>query len=318
MQVSAPLLWVMPYVLLFIAPAAQTAAQPRSQPARQAQKAEPTHKDVRYGPFSRNVLDFWQAPSEKPAPLVVYIHGGGFRGGSKESLNARDLGGLLEAGISVAAIHYRLLDQAKLPAAHEDGRRALQFLRSKASDWNVDQNRIGAFGGSAGAQICMWLAFHDDMADPRSEDAVSRESTRLACVATTGGQTSMDFEWWKRWIPGYERPHRNPEEYFGTVQGEDLEKLIADISALSLVSKDDPPIFMSYRMAPDDPVPADAGAAQGWKMHHVIFGIKLKEKMDALGVEADLRYPGVRSVYQSIPHFFRIKLQGKPGTETDN
>lgn len=82
---------------------------------------------------------------------------------------------------------------------------------------------------------------------------------------------------------------------------------MSEIAALSLISADDPPIFMSYAMAPDDPVPVGE-RAQNWKVHHVVFGIKLKEKMDELGVEADLKYPRASSTYQSIPHFFKVKL----------
>ncbi|MCI0423480.1 MAG: alpha/beta hydrolase fold domain-containing protein, partial [Acidobacteria bacterium] len=80
----------------------------------------PTHKNVPYGAHERNALDFWQAKSDKPAPLVVFIHGGGFTGGSKDQINANILNELLEAGISVAAMHYRLLKDVPLPAAHQD------------------------------------------------------------------------------------------------------------------------------------------------------------------------------------------------------
>lgn len=271
-------------------------------------KPRPTSADVKYGPDERNVLDFWKAESAEPAPLVVYIHGGGFRGGSKGSLNAGILRELLEAGISVAAVEYRLVGTAKLPAAHHDCRRALQFLRSKAEEWNIDKQRVGAFGGSAGAQLCMWLAFHDEMARPDSGNPLERESSRLACVATNGGQTTMDLAWWKKWIPGYDRPHRPRSDYFGEKTDEEVREVVAEISALNLISKDDPPIHMSYGMAPDALVPDDDRRARGWKVHHVMFGVKLKEKMDALGVEADLKYPGAETTYRSIPEFFRRKL----------
>lgn len=274
-------------------------------------KPEPTHRNVAYGPHERNVLDVWLAESARRAPLVVYIHGGGFRGGNKESLRADTLRELLDAGISVAAINYRLISDKRLPAAHFDSRRALQFLRSKAEEWNIDKTRVGAFGGSAGAQLCMWLAFHDEMADPASTDPVERESTRLACVAANGGQTTMDFDWWKKWIPGYEKPHRDPFEAFEATTQQQLRELIAEVSALSLITADDPPIHMSYGMAPDDPVPADPQRARGWKVHHVMFGVKLKEKMDALGVEADLKYRGASSTYTSVAHFLKTKLAKK-------
>lgn len=295
-------------LLVFIGLLSTFAGQTLGQPDR-GTKPAPTHSDVRYGPHERNVLDFWQAKSATSAPLVIYIHGGGFRGGSKESLSATVLRALQDAGISVAAIHYRLVHQAKLPAAHHDARRALQFLRFKADDWNIDKNRVGAFGGSAGAQLCMWLAFHDEMAKPASEDPIERESTRLACVATTGGQTTMDMDWWRKWIPGYTAPHRDLNELFDATNSEKLRELVADISALSLISADDTSIFMTYAMAPGDPIPAEARQAKGWKVHHVMFGVKLKEKMDQLGLEADLKYPGATTTYNSIPHYFIAKLK---------
>ncbi len=274
-------------------------------------KPAPTHKNVSYGKHERNVLDFWQAKSDKPTPLVVFIHGGGFRAGSKDQISASTLKELLDAGISVAAINYRLVQQSPLPAAHDDAHLALQFLRSKAKDWDLDKTRIGAFGGSAGAQLCMYLAFHDDLADPKSTELVERESTRLTCVAATGGQTTMDFDWWTKNIPGYDKSHRDPLETFGAKTKEEYLAKAKDVSALSLISKDDPPIFMSYGMAPGDPAPKGPKMARTWKVHHVVFGVKLKEEMDKLGIEADLKYPGAKTRYASIPAFFKAKLRGE-------
>ena len=269
----------------------------------QSERPAPTHATVAYGEHARHVLDFYQAKSDGPAPLVVYIHGGGFRNGSKDQIDAGTLGRLLEAGISVAAINYRYVTIAPLPAAFHDSRRALQFLRSKAAAWNIDRERVGAFGGSAGAQICMWLGFHDDMAEPGSADPIARESTRLIAVATSGGQTTMDLDLWFTFIPGYTEYHRPPSEYFGTSVPSKWKSVAKEISALDLISADDPPIHMSYRMAPDAPVPEGSGA-EGWKVHHVMFGFKLQEKMDALGLEADLQYPGATPRYRSISDFF--------------
>jgi len=279
--------------------------------ARGSGRIQPTYADVKYGPHEQNAIDFYQAESDEPAPLVLFIHGGGFRNGSKRAVNQATLQELLDAGISVAAVEYRFISHAPLPAAHKDCLRALQFIRSKAGQWNIDKTRVGAFGGSAGAQLCMWLAFHDEMADPSSSDPLRRESSRLTCVATNGGQTTMDFNWWMKWIPGYDKPHRERGEAFGDITDEEFDKIIEDISALSLISADDPPIFMSYGMKPDDPIPTDNAKAQNWKVHHVMFGIKLKEVMDKLGVEADLKYPGAKTIYASTAEFFITKLQPK-------
>jgi len=280
-----------------------------AQANRNGGKPTPTQAEVAYGPHPRNVLDFWRAESSSPAPLAVFIHGGGFVGGSKEALDARTLRELLKAGISVAALHYRFVTQSPLPAAHHDCRRALQFLRSKSEEWNIDKTRVGAFGGSAGAQVSMYLAFHDEMADPQSDDPVERESTRLTCVATTGGQTTLDLSWWREHIPGYEEPHRDPKLVFGAIARDEYLKRVSQLSALTLVSKDDPPIFMVYAMKPDSRIPDEPKRAINWKVHHVAFGAALKEKMDALGIEADLAYPGSTTNYNSIPEFFIAKLK---------
>jgi hypothetical protein len=280
----------------------------RSPAQPHLERAAPTHADVSYGPHERNVLDFWQAAVDRPTPLVVYIHGGGFRGGSKDSLGGPKIQEFLDSGISVAALHYRLLAQGVLPAAHHDCRRAIQFLRSKARQWNLDPARFGAFGGSAGAQICMYLAFHDDMANPNSQNELERQSTRLRCVATRGGQTTLDIGWWIHHIPGYERPHRDVSEFFGRVSDDDRDLIIRDISALSLLTQDDPPIYMQYGMAPDDPEPQDPGRIQNWRVHHVNFGVALLRKAKELGVPAYLNYPGARVSIASDVDFFREQL----------
>ena len=287
---------------------------------------EPSFGNVKYGEDERNVFDIWLADSETPAPLAVYIHGGGFKSGSKEKLKTETLAALLDAGISVAAINYRFVTTDPLPTAHHDAKRAIQFMRSKADEWNIDTNRVAAFGGSAGAQICMWLAYSDDMADATSDDPVERESTRLLCVATAGGQTSAERDFYiENILPllgenvpvevlvksfnGENDPEKIRMKMWGADTLEEVNKTTKQCSALRLISPDDPPIFMSYGMAPDAKKPSgDKNRVRGWLIHHVIFGTKLKEKADELGVEADLSYPGSGSKYSSDVAFFRDKL----------
>jgi pimeloyl-ACP methyl ester carboxylesterase len=274
-------------------------------------KPAPTEAKVRYGTHERNLLDFWQARGEAPAPLAIFIHGGGFRTGSKENLPAEALDRLLAAGISVAAINYRFRVDAPLPGAHHDARRALQFLRSQAGRLKIDKSRVGAFGGSAGAQIAMYLAFHDDLAQKESSDPVERESTRLTCVGTSAGQTTMDVGWWIENIPAYDRPHQNFPERFGLSDQKAYHAVVADTSALPLISADDPPIYMTYSMSPDDPAPEEKKLL-GWQIHHVQFGVALKKKMDALGVESHLVYPGLPDrQYPGITEFLISKLTGR-------
>ena len=136
---------------------------------------------------------------------MFVIHGGGWRGGSKELVHKFvDVKTLLDAEISVAAINYRYVTQAgdttppvKVPV--HDAARALQFIRTKSKEWNIDKQYIGATGGSAGACSSLWLAFHNDLADPSSNDPVARESSRLYCAAVQGAQTSLDPKQMKEW-----------------------------------------------------------------------------------------------------------------------
>jgi acetyl esterase/lipase len=272
-----------------------------------AARLTPTVADFAYGDHVRHVLDFYRAPSLEPTPLVLYIHGGGFTRGDKRSVNQPTLKALLAAGISVAAINYRLAGQVPLPAAHEDAQRAVQTLRAKAAEWNIDKDQVGAFGGSAGAQLCMWLAYNDDQAIPSSDDPIARESTRLAYVAPLNGQSTNDFDWWLENLPGYDELHRDPAEIFGTSEKAEQAAIAAKISVIGLVSADDPPTFMRYGMAPGDPIP-DGDRAQGWKVHHVNFGLALQAKLDAVGVENVLHYPGADSAYSTAADFFISKF----------
>src|SRR5262245_36042753 len=124
--------------------------------AQFASRPSPDFDDVSYGRFTENVLDLWKAKTQQPSPVVVFIHGGGFRRGDKRDVPNPLLVGLLNRGVSVASINYRLTDVASFPAPMLDGARAVQFLRSKASEWGLYPDRIGASGTSAGAGISLW------------------------------------------------------------------------------------------------------------------------------------------------------------------
>ena len=286
----------------------------------------PTHANMKYGKHERNVFDLWLAESKKPTPLAIYIHGGGFISGNKEKVSQQVVKQLLDAGISVASINYRYLSiDTPLPTSHHDARRALQFMRSKAKEWNIDKSRVAAFGGSAGAQICMWLAYSDEMAKPKSKDPIERESTRLTCVATMGGQTTNEIEFWKEMITGLMgseidteglvRPLGglvDPEKVrmatWGSKTLDKANKKAARHSALNLVSEDDPPIFMSYGMAPSAKPPENKTRLRGWFIHHVNLGIALKEKADVLKLESHLKYPGADLKYPTQNEFLIDKL----------
>jgi hypothetical protein len=250
-------------------------------------------RNIAYGDHERNVMDLWLVDSEKPAPLVLYIHGGGFQQGDKSSLGLRQLNAYLDAGFSVAAVNYRLTNTAPAPAAYYDCARALQFLRYHANKWNLDKELIASTGGSAGAGISMWLAFHDDLADPENSDPVARESTRLICVAMTNGQPSYDPRFAEK--AGIPRPNFERHSFFLpfydiTMKEKDTPLAYHRYKAaapVSYLSPDDPPVFLEYTFTNEK---VTGKTTLSHIVHHPKLGIALKEKCDSLNIECIIQY----------------------------
>jgi len=298
--------------LLLAAPSQGLAAAAAATPpaGKTSGRPAPTFANVRYGDHERHVLDFWQAKSVRPTPVLFFIHGGGWVGADKSIVAG--VPAYLAAGISVVSINYRFIQHALAAGVTppvqwplHDAARALQFVRSKAKEWNIDKERIGASGGSAGACSSLWLAFHSDMADPQSRDPIARESTRLWCAAVNGAQTTLDpkqmFEWtpnsrygghafgfWPEGkLPGSGTSRR--DAYFAEFLAarERILPWIMEYSPMAHVTADDPPVYLHYSKEP----PA-IGQAQKDPTHSPNFGVKLREKLREVGVECELVYPG--------------------------
>jgi len=272
---------------------------------------QPSQSEIRYGKHERNVLDFWKAESISPTPVAFVIHGGGWKGGSKERLDRfADPIALLQAGISVVAINYRYVTSDESPpvkAPLHDAARALQFVRSKAKEWNINKNRIGAAGGSAGACSSLWLAFHDDLADPKNKDPILRESSRLQCAAVTGAQTTLDPKQMKEWTPnskyGGHAFGLHPFDAFLKNRNE-IMPWIKEYSPFANVTEDDPPIFLQYKSPPA------LGQVQKDPTHTSNFGVKLQEHCIAKGVKCELYYPnGPKTTHTDTTAFLISQLK---------
>ncbi|RFC48843.1 MAG: Acetyl esterase/lipase [Verrucomicrobia bacterium] len=294
---------------LFLAAPWTGAQTPPPSPAKPVEPAiPPTLANLPYGADPSQVIDFYRAQSASPTPLVVFIHGGGWVNGSKSSVP--NLKAYLDADISVASVEYRFLQKAMAAGVHppviwplNDAARAVQFIRSKAGEWNIDKSRVAASGGSAGACSSLWLAFHDDLADPASADPVSRESTRLFAAAVTGAQTSLDPLQLKQWTPN----SRYGGHAFGLFDPADLkvrdtrfaefldkrEALLPEIrkySPIEHVTPDDPPVYLEYSAAPA------LGQEQTDPTHTANYGVGLQEKCRSVGTLCILQYPGATGV----------------------
>lgn len=296
---------------------AGTAAKP-AEPAG----PKPTFANVPYGDDPAQVMDFYKCESATPTPLVFYIHGGGWMGGSKDRVGA--IPTYFAEGISVVSIEYRFVSKAtaagiKPPVQWplHDAARALQFVRSKAKEWNIDKPRIAATGGSAGACSSLWLAFHDDMADPKSADPVARESTRLLCAAVVGAQTSLDPKQMKEWMPnskygghafGFATDvQKKISQFDAFLAGRDtILPWIKEYSPYELVTSDDPAVHLYYG------APPAMGQETKDPTHSANFGLGLQEKCKSVGVDCVLSYPGAEGIEFPLTHEYLIaKLKAK-------
>ena len=287
----------------------------------------PTLRDIRYGEHPKQTIDFYKANSDRPTPLVVFIHGGGWTAGTKS--NVAGLAQFLDSGISVASVEYRFIQDAMelgiqppVRAPLYDAARAIQLLRSRAGELNFDKKRVAYMGGSAGACTSLWLALHDDLADPSSSDPISRESTRPMLIAVTAPQTSLDPLQTRSWIPnmgygghafGFRAEGRTrPQEF--QMSYDAREKILAwihEYSPYEHASADDPPIYMDY---PNQKEPVVPGTNQKDPTHSAILGLKMAERLTEVGVEVHLNYPERPASIKSAQEFVLDRLATSRGT----
>jgi acetyl esterase/lipase len=201
----------------------------------------------------------------------------------------------------------------------EDAARAVQFLRSKAGEWNIDKTRVGATGGSAGACSSLWLAFHDDMARPGSPDPIARESTRLTAAAVSGAQTSLDPAQLREWIPNMRYGgHAFGFSGEGNARDSQFQKFldrraevadwIKEYSPYAHAGPGDPPVFLDYPAQDKPPV---KGEEQKDPTHTAVLGLLLEERLKAASDEVHLAYPGhVDPAFADCTAFLIAKLKG--------
>jgi len=238
-----------------------------------AQALAPTHKDVAYDDkHEAQKLDVYLARSDKPTPVMVYIHGGGWRAGSKNRIPAWLQTRVQDGAFSVVSVEYRFTDVAPHPAQVNDCLRAVQFVHANAKKWNIDPERIGVTGGSAGGHLTLYVALHDDVAKPDSKDPVQRESSRVACAVSFAGPTDWSL------LGKIKHFHPAYRQLLGYEPGTPAERMKAeakrDVSPITFASKDDPPV-MQVQGDADVIVPPQHAR-------------NLDERLDSVGVRSEL------------------------------
>jgi acetyl esterase/lipase len=123
-------------------------------------------------------------------PAVLLIHGGGFRAGTKESYLPLAIK-LAEHGYVAATVNYRLAPRNQFPAAVEDVKTAVRFLRANAAKYEIDSNRIGTLGGSAGAHLALMLGLTAGVSDFEGSGPNREQSSAVQCVVDEYGPTDF-------------------------------------------------------------------------------------------------------------------------------
>jgi acetyl esterase/lipase len=211
----------------------------------QSPKLSPTHEDISYDEdHAAQKLDVYLTEADQPTPAMIYIHGGGWRAGSKDRVPYWLMKAVREGWLSVVSVEYRFTDVASHPAQVNDCLRAIQFVRLNAAQWKIDPQRIGVTGGSAGGHLSLWVALHDDVAIASSTDAVAGESSRVACAVSFAGPTDWSL------LDELEHKHPAYRQLLGYEPGTPADAMEAeakiDVSPISFASKDDPPVMQVH------------------------------------------------------------------------
>jgi len=152
--------------------------------------AEPTYRDIEYarvGDFSLK-LDLY-LPKQANAPLVVYVHGGAWRAGSKSDV---PIVNLLDHGFAIASVDYRLSTQAPFPAQVHDIKAAIRFLRASSEQFDISTRRIAIIGSSAGGHLAALVGVTNG--DKELEGRVGRhldQSSTVQCIVSLYGASNL-------------------------------------------------------------------------------------------------------------------------------
>ena len=214
-------------------------------------KPVPTKADVSYGPQPHQLMDIYIPPGGTgPCPVLIWY--GGIWVSSK---GVPDLNQFFPQHIALIGVETQgMQDAAKdkisppISVVQLDARRALQFVRLHAADWNLDPQRIAVAGGSQAAIPALYVACEGERADPKSADPVERVSTKVVCAGSWRGPGSIDPKRLLEWDPGdtWGAPSLGCSFADSLKKRDELLPLINQWSPDALLTKDAPPIYIQY------------------------------------------------------------------------
>ena len=170
-----------------------------------------------------------------PLPVIVWIHGGGWRRGGKKQCPAI---GMVHDGYAVASIDYRLTSTAPFPAQIEDCKAAVRWLRANAAKYNLDADRVGVWGVSAGGHLAALLGTSGGVPELEGSGDNMQYSSRVQAVCDVAGPVDL-----------LALTNLGPERRFaieGLLGGAPEKDKATTASPLHYVSKDDPPFLIVH------------------------------------------------------------------------
>ncbi|HEY9682306.1 MAG TPA: alpha/beta hydrolase [Oculatellaceae cyanobacterium] len=148
-------------------------------------------ENVGYVDGSKNYfqsLDLYLPKTDKKSPLVIWIHGGAWRYGDK---NEGPGPAFAQHGLAVASLNYRLTDKEKFPAQIQDCKAAVRWLRAHADEYNLDPNKFGVFGMSAGGHLVALLGVTGDDREYDNLGGNRNVSSKVQAVCDWCGPTDL-------------------------------------------------------------------------------------------------------------------------------
>lgn len=248
----------------------------------------------------RQKLDIFLPKASDPSqslPLVIWIHGGGWKNGNKSALVGQQI--LLRHGFALASINYRLVSHASFPAQIHDCKSAVRFLRKNAKRYGIDPNRIGVWGSSAGGHLAALLGTTNGMKELEAGGSQEDVSSHVRAVCDYFGPSNMQtiVEPNNPNDPADQKRVKTAIVNIGNLLGgpvKDNRTLAKLASPIEHVSSDDAPFLIIHGDA-DSLVPIDQSTT-------------LHQRLSDAGVDSELIIVpgGTHSFYGTDEHLSRV------------
>ncbi|MCI0675919.1 MAG: alpha/beta hydrolase fold domain-containing protein, partial [Phycisphaerales bacterium] len=274
---------------------------------------------ISYGEHWQQTLELYlpvRASACGGNPLAIYIHGGGWLVGDSSQV-APYLDSLLSRGFAVASLNYRWSQNGTFPAQIQDVKSAVSWLNSNANQYNINPDRFGAFGDSAGGHLAALLGTTGDIEFLSGGIGVDTELTsQVQAVADLYGPTDL-FALGALW--------NSPESEISQLFGHPIQDIIdnidnpayADLVALvnsanpiTHVTSDDPPFYIAHG-ADDDFVPP----SQSEILHSALVDAEVPS---TLNIEPGFGHELPMYIYeQAFDYFENLLLEAPRPSDTN-